>query len=254
MLVALTRAVSSAIADCELTHVRRVPIDVARAREQHREYEAALVEAGCRVERIDSGADMPDAVFIEDAAVVFDEVAIVTRPGAESRRKETDGVASALERYRPLRLIESPGTLDGGDVLIVGRHVYLGKSSRTNQDGRDQVRRILDPLGYTIVEVQISGCLHLKSAVTGLGDNILLVNPTWVTPELFGSCELVEIDPQEPYAANALLIGSSVIFPASFPRTWERLALRGVQLRTIDASELQKAEGALTCCSLIFKV
>src|SRR5262245_23966723 len=134
MRVALTRDISPALASCELTHLPRVPIDVERARAQHREYEQALAEAGCEVQRLPSSAEMPDSVFVEDIAIVFDELAIVTRPGAESRRIEVQAIADALQKYRRLRCIAAPGTIDGGDVLVVGRRVYVGLSSRTNAE------------------------------------------------------------------------------------------------------------------------
>ena len=251
MLVALTREIGESIVHCELTHLTRASIDLGIARTQHRQYERALEDAGCRVERLEADQDMPDAVFIEDAAIVFDEVAIVTRPGAESRRRETPAVAAALKPHRPLRSIEAPGTLDGGDVLSVGRRVYVGRSGRTNDDGIAQMRAMLD--GYEVVGVDVTGCLHLKSAVTAIGERLLLINPGWVSRRLFGDCDFVEVDATERYAANALRIGDVVIYPTSFPKTAERLVRRGIQLRMVDASELAKAEGAVTCCSVIFE-
>src|SRR5436190_11918806 len=175
--VAITRAVSPALGACELTHVARVPIDVELARAQHRAYEQALINAGYRVERLDTGPDMPDSVFVEDIAVVFDELAIITRPGAESRRRETPAVAEALAAYRPLHVIQPPGTVDGGDVLVAGRKVFVGRSTRTNDAAAMQMRRILGPFGYTVVQTDVRGCLHLKSAVTRLDADRLLVNP-----------------------------------------------------------------------------
>lgn len=253
MLIALTREISPAIASCQITHVPRVPIDVDLARAQHREYEDALREAGCSLTRLPAGEALPDSVFIEDAAVVFDELAVIARPGAESRRRETHRVADELSRYRTLRFIEPPGTLDGGDVALVGRHVYVGRSGRTNDDGIAQMRAILAGSGYTVTGVDVTGCLHLKSAVTSVGDHLLLVNPKWVARDIFADCDVVEVDPAEPYAANALRVAEQVIYPVAFPRTAKRLERRGVRLREVDASELAKAEGALTCCSLIFE-
>jgi dimethylargininase len=253
VLIALTREVSPALGACELTHLPRVPIDVDTARRQHRVYEEALTAAGCTVERLASGPDMADAVFVEDTAVVFDELAIITRPGAESRREEGVAVAEALRPYRMLRTIEAPGTIDGGDVLAVGRSVYIGRSSRTNDHAIAQVRRLLAPFGYTVCDVVVTGCLHLKSAVTALDNGVLLINPDWIPTAPFGDVELVHVHPEEPMAANALRAGDSVIYPAAFPRTAERLARRGFLLSCIDASELAKAEGAVTCCSVILR-
>src|SRR5581483_2905941 len=178
--VALTREVSASIARCELTHQARVPIDVGIARAQHAAYERALADAGYRVERIAAADDLPDAVFVEDIAVVVDELAVVARPGAESRRAEIPPVEAALRAYRTIVAIEPPGTLDGGDVLRAGRRVFVGVSSRTNRDAVAQLRRLLAPCGYTVDEVTVAGCLHLKSAVTAAGDDVLVVNPEWI--------------------------------------------------------------------------
>jgi dimethylargininase len=251
VILALTREVSDSLTACELTHLPRIPIDIDLARRQHRAYERALAAAGCVVERLDAGPDIPDSVFVEDIAVVFDEVAIITRPGAASRRAETHAVAEALGRHRRLEVIEPPGTVDGGDVLAAGRRVYVGRSSRTNADAIAQMRRVLAPLGYMVFDVEVRGCLHLKSAVTAVTDDLLLANPEWIAKEAFEGFEFVDVDPAEPAAANALRVGNDVIYPSAFPRTSERLARCGLALRTVDATELAKAEGAVTCCSLI---
>ena len=253
MLVALTRDISPAIARCELTHLEREAIDVELARAQHGAYEACLRDAGCRVERLAAGPDMPDSVFIEDAAIVVDEVAIITRPGAASRRAETAGVAAALGRYRLLHHMELPGTADGGDVLVSGHQVFIGRSSRTNDAGIDDVRRVLTPYGYDVTAVEVHGCLHLKSAATAVGENLLLINPAWLPSEPFARFDCIDVHPDEPSAANALRIRDQVVYPAMFPRTLERLERRGLRVCAVDASEVFKAEGAVTCCSLIFE-
>jgi dimethylargininase len=251
--VALTREVSAAIARCELTHMARTPIDVDVARIQHAAYEGALADAGYRVERVPASEDMPDAVFIEDIAVVVDELAVVTRPGADSRRAEIPAVADALRRYRTVVSIEAPGTLDGGDVLAVGTRLFVGVSSRTNRDGVAQLRAHLEPHGYTVDEVTVSGCLHLKSAVTAAADDVVVVNPKWIPRDAFGGFERVEIDPLEPMAANVVRLADRLIVAAAFPRTAERLAARGYRVVAVDASELAKAEGAVTCCSILLE-
>jgi dimethylargininase len=192
-------------------------------------------------------------VFVEDIAIVFDELAIVTRPGAESRRRETSAVAAALAAYRPLHTIEPPATVDGGDVLVVGRRVFVGRSSRTNEAAVVQIRQILQPYGYTVRDTVVHGCLHLKSAVTALADDVLLVNRAWIDAAAFEGFTLVDVEPAEPAAANALRLDDRIIFPAAFPRTAERLTQRGLRLTIVDAAELAKAEGALTCCSLIVR-
>jgi len=250
-MIAITREISPAILTCELTHLPRTPIDLARATAQHRQYEARLAGAGCTIERLATTPTLADSVFVEDIAVVLDECAILTRPGAVSRRAETAAVADALARHRPLSVLEPPATLDGGDVLVVGRRVFVGLSARTNRDGLGQVRRILEPHGYDVQGIRVEGCLHLKSAVTAISGDTLLVNRRWIPVEALGGFDLIDVDPAEPHAANALRLGDAVIYPTGFPRTQARIADLGVRVRTVDVGELAKAEGAVTCCSLI---
>src|SRR5262245_40466854 len=254
MLVAVTREVSAALDRCELTHQERVPIDVGVAREQHAADERQLAEAGCAGRRLAAGPDMPDSVFVEDLAVVLGEVALVSRPGADSRRVETPAVAEILGSYRPIRRLEAPATADGGDVLVVGRRVFVGRSTRTNAAAAEQMRRMLDEHGYSVVSVEVRGCLHLKSAVTSLGEGALLMNRAWAPAEPFSSFAIVDVDPAEPQAANVLRVGDLIICPSAFPRTRRRIeALRlGARVRAVDVSELAKAEGGVTCCSLVF--
>jgi dimethylargininase len=250
--VAITRAVSGALASCELTCQPRVPIDVEVARVQHRAYEQALQTSGYRVEHLDSDHTMPDSVFVEDIAVVLDEVAILTRPGADSRRRETPAIAAALAAYRPLQQIEPPGTVDGGDVLVAGRYLFVGRSTRTNDAAIAQLHHVLAPLGYTVVATAVRGdCLHLKSAVTALDDDRLLVNRAWIDPASFGGFTLVDVAPDEPSAANVLRLADRLIVASAFPRTADCLEALGYRVERVDASELAKAEGAVTCCSLI---
>jgi len=246
-MIALTRPLPPSIAACELTHLQREPIDVVRATEQHRAYERALEQLGCEVRRVDAAPQMPDSVFIEDTCVVVDELAVITRPGAASRRDETVAVERALAELRPIARIEAPGTLDGGDVLRVDRRVYVGNSGRTNEEGIRQLREHL--AGYDVRSVAVRGCLHLKSAVTQVGERTLLLNPEWIDRELFADFDLIEV--AEPFAANALLVNGKVLFPAAFPRTRERLERAGIEVITVEADEIAKAEGALTCCSVL---
>lgn len=252
-LIALTRDVSETIANCELTHRERERIDVARAREQHHAYEDALRAAGCAVDRIAPAPELADAVFVEDIAMVFDEIAVVTRPGAESRRPESDAVRTALARHRPLACLEEPGTMDGGDVLVVGKRVFVGLSSRTNEAGISQLRALLCPFGYTVDAVPVHGCLHLKSAVTALTSDSLLINRAWTRADAFHDFDLLDVHPYEPFGANVLRVGGELIYPAEFPRTLERIERRGFKPHLVPAGELAKAEGGVTCCSLVFE-
>jgi len=254
MLIALTREVSPAIQHCELTHLERQPIDYALAVSQHHRYENLLSELGCAVLRLPAEPDLPDSVFVEDPTIVLDEVALITRPGADSRKPETASLARALAPYRPLIHLQAPATVDGGDVLRVGQSLYVGLSSRSNTAAIAQMQAALAPYGYTVQGVPITGCLHLKSAVTQVAKDTLLVNPQWVNAETFGDVKIIEIDPTEPYAANGVWVNDSVIYPASYPRTLERLQAHNLNLKTVDVSELIKAEGAVTCCSVVFQV
>ena len=254
MLVALTRNVSPAMARCELTHLARVPIDPGVAARQHRNYERALERLGCRVEHVAPAAELPDSVFVEDTAVVLDEVAVVTRPGAESRRAEVDAVADALRRYRPLATVQAPGTLDGGDVMQVGRKLYVGQSGRTNDEGIEQLRRHVVRHGYEVRTVRPTGCLHLKTAVTAVSDSAVLLNPEWISPAFFDGLDVIAIDPGEPFAANVVRVGGAVLTASAFPRTRRALEGRGLEVQVVDVSELAKAEGAVTCCSILLKV
>ena len=252
-LVALTREVSPAFADCQLTHLPRVPIDVTLATKQHAAYERALETLGCDVHRLPSTAEIPDAVFIEDMAVVLDEIGVIMRPGAASRRHEIAEVAEWLKRRILLARIEAPGTMDGGDVLVVGRRLFVGATSRTNADALDQFRQIVEYFGYTMAVVEVRGCLHLKSAVTAVSDDVLLVNRSWVPASAFQGFELIDVHPQEPGAANIARVGNRLLYSAAFPWTLERLKNSVTDVTTVDVSELAKAEGAVTCCSLIMK-
>ena len=251
-LIAITRPVSPAIDRCELTNIERVPIDLNRAIAQHHAYEEALKALGLEVLALPEEPDLPDAVFVEDAAVVLDECAIITRPGADSRKPETESVARALAPYRKLYPIQAPGTVDGGDVLVVGKHIWVGLATRSNRSAIEQMQAFLGPYGYAVEGVPVSGCLHLKSAVTQVGRETLVINPAWVERAAFAGMQFIEVDPGEPYAANALLIGETMLYQPAYPRTLARLEAAGLQAKLVDQSELAKAEGALTCCSLIF--
>jgi dimethylargininase len=252
-LVAITRQVSPAINQCQLTHLQRQPINLHLAQAQHYEYEQALRSLGVEVISLLPAPDLPDSVFVEDVAIVLDECAIITRPGADSRKPEIEPVANALSPFRKLFYIQAPGTLDGGDVLTVGKQIYVGLSSRSNQSAIEQTQSFLAPFGCQVHGVEVTGCLHLKSAVTQIGDNLLLVNPAWVDKGQFPGMEFIEVDSSEPYAANAVLVDDKIIYPSAFPLTLKNLETAGIKPVMVDASELAKAEGAVTCCSLIFK-
>ncbi len=250
--IAVTRQVSPAMERCELTHLQRIPIDIGRARKQHLGYEQALRRLGCRVETLPEEPELPDSVFVEDVAIVLDELAVITRPGAPSRRPEISSIADVLARYRKLVRIEAPGTLDGGDVLRVDRTLYVGVSSRSNREAIGQLSALLLPLGYRVQPVAVRGCLHLKTAVTQVADDQLLINPHWVDRKEFSGMQYIEVDEAEPLGANAVMVGNGVIYPASHRRTAERLQRHGIRVHAVEMSEMEKAEGGVTCCSLLF--
>jgi dimethylargininase len=253
MPLAIAREISPSLARCELTHVSREPIDMDAAHSEHREYVAALEQLGCEVHVLPAEPDLPDSVFVEDAALVLDELAVIMRPGAPSRRPETVSIRAALEPHRHTEVIEAPGTLDGGDVLRIDKQIFVGLSSRSNEDAIEQLSRLLKPYGYSVTGVELSACLHLKSAVSVVAPETLLINPEWVNADIFARWRMIEIDPAEPFAANAVAVGGSLIHPTGFDGTQARLAEAGLQVVAVDTTELQKAEGGVTCCSLIFE-
>jgi dimethylargininase len=254
--LALTREVPESIARCELTHVARAPVDLARARAQHAAYEQALARAGCEVERLPELPASADSVFVEDCAVVLPALAVIARPGAASRHGEVASVAHALAAQRPLVRIAEPGTLDGGDVLALGRTLYVGLSLRTNAEGVRQLRERVAAAGYAVEALAVEGALHLKTAVTRAGERSLVVNPRWVDSAPFtrAGWEIVVADPREPFAANVLRLPDATLCAAAFPRTNDLLRKRGVNVLEVDADELAKAEGGVTCCALLVDV
>jgi dimethylargininase len=253
MTIAITRDVSPRFDECEITHIDRTPIDVEAARAQHREYVQALIKLGCEVVELPAETDLPDSVFVEDTAFILPEAAVITRPGADSRKPETESIIPALAPYIKLIHICEPASLDGGDVLVLGKNIYVGLSTRSNQEAVNQLNELLCDLGYTVTGVELHDCLHLKSALTRVDEKTLLINKNWVDAHHFESFNLIEVDPSEPFAANCLPVGQSIIFPTAFPKTRVKLEEAGYNVLTIDISELAKAEGAVTCCSLIIQ-
>jgi dimethylargininase len=249
-IVAITRPVPQSLTDCELTHLPRVSIDSALARAQHAEFERTLAALGCEIVQVPAADELPDSVFVEDTAIVLDEIAVITRPGASSRRPETAEVATTLGAFRHLQFLSEPATLDGGDVLRLGRVLYVGRGTRTNGAGVQQLADFIAPYGYDVRTVLVDECLHLKSAVTEVAPGVVVINPEWVNGQIFTDHAIIEVDPSEPAAANVLRIGDTVVSPAAHPLTNARLS-SAAAVRTVDVSELAKAEGAVTCCSLI---
>jgi dimethylargininase len=250
--IAITREVSPNINDCELSFHARQPINVAQAIAEHRAYEDCLADLGVKVISLPPEPAYPDAVFVEDTAVVLDEIGVIANMGAQSRRGEVTSIAKALAPYRPLRFLTDPATLDGGDVLKIGRTLFVGVSRRTNQAGFNQLSKFLEPYAYRVLPVAVTGCLHLKSACCDIDNDTILINRRWINADQFCDFELLDVPKAEPAAANALSLHEVVIVPTAFPRTRTLLEKRGFRVRPLDVSELQKAEAGVTCCSLVF--
>jgi dimethylargininase len=253
-LIAVTREVNVAMGNCELTFLPRANIDIDLAQQQHEKYREALRTLGCDLVDVPSEPELADSVFVEDTALVLDEVAVLCRPGAKSRRAEVAGVEKVLRQFRAAVSIQEPGTLDGGDLLLVGKVIFAGLSSRSNASGIAQLQRIVADFGFSVVSVETSQCLHLKSAVSEVSPGVLLVNPHWIDQTIFKNYELLFVDEDEAHAANALPVGKELIYPSNFPRTADKLRARGIDVTLVDVSEVQKAEGAVTCCSLVFEI
>ena len=253
MLTAITRAVSPAIVRCELSFIDRKPIDLARAQEQHHAYEALLAKLGAQVVSLPAEPHLPDSMFVEDPAIVLGELAVIFPLGTQSRRGEAASLAKELAKHRKLAYVQLPGTLEGGDILRIGRKLFVGQTKRSNAEGIRQLGEIVNPFGYEVISVPVTGCLHLKSAVTWIKGNTLLANRAWFDTKPFAGYDWIDVDPSEPHAANALALGGAVIFPASFPRTRERIDRLGHRVTPLDISELQKEESGLSCSSLLFE-
>jgi dimethylargininase len=245
----LVRAPSSRLADGIVTHIERTPVDVALAQAQHAAYADALTASGWTVHQTPIAEDCPDSVFIEDAVVVCEDLAVLTRPGAPARRAEVAGVVPVVQSLG-LRTaqIQEPGTLDGGDVLQAGRTVYVGRGGRTNGAGIRQLRALLAPLGRTVIAVPLRGVLHLKSAVTALPDGTFLLLPQLVPAELFPAVRPVE---EESGCHVVPLGGDRVLIAASAPRTAELLDDLGFTPVVVDIGEFEKLEGCVTCLSVL---
>jgi dimethylargininase len=234
----------------ERTHMDRAAIDTGRALAQHEAYAAALADAGAEPTVLDAADDLPDCAFVEDMAVILPELSLVLRPGAASRRGEVEAVAAVLPRDRPVVRLAS-GTMDGGDVMAVGRRIFVGLSTRTSREGLEAFEAAVSPYGYGVTGVAVPGALHLKTAVTALDPQTLAINPAWVDASAFEGFRTVAVDPAEPFAANTLTVGGRLFVQAATPRTAERLTKAGYAPRPLEIGEFAKAEAGLTCLSLI---
>jgi dimethylargininase len=252
-MIAITHVPSPRMHAGLRTFVDRAPIDANLAKRQHVEFRRMLGRCCALVRTIDGNRDLPDCAFVEDAAVVLDEVAVLTSMGAVDRRLELPAIARELAKYRTVERIEPPAALDGGDVLAVGRTLLVGLSSRTDLAGIGALKSIVGKHGYDVVPVPVSQSLHLKTACTALDDRTLLVNRSWLDIEPLAGFELISVPPEEPWAANVLRVGGRICMAAGNPRTTELIRKRGLQVETIDLSEFAKAEAGITCLSILLK-
>jgi dimethylargininase len=250
-MLALTHTPSAQIDDGQRTHVARVPIDHARAARQHDDYCRMLRRCGAEVHTLAVNRELPDSVFIEDTAIVLDEIAVIASMGTEARRPELPGIANELKKYRILERIEPPAHIEGGDVLRVGRQLLVGVSARTNTAGISALEAIVGRYGYTVMPISLNDCLHLKTACTALPDGRLLINPAWIKLHSLRDFHVIPIPDDEPWAANTLSMGGRVCLAAAHAQTAAQLRERGYAVETVDVSEFAKAEGGITCMSIL---
>jgi dimethylargininase len=229
------------------------PVDVALARAQHRAYRAGLEALGLQVTVLPAREDLPDCCFIEDTAVVADGLAVITRPGAVSRRAEPEAVEVALDGVEVVRMT-APATLDGGDVMRVGKTFFVGRSARTNAEGMKQLQAAFAPRGFEVVAVELpAGVLHLKCHCSPLGDGRVLLAEGTIPAEALAGTRVLLVPYAEKDAANCVSIGAQAVVAAEFPRTLELLAKVGFKVHPVPTTEVRKADGALTCQSLIYE-
>lgn len=252
-LVAITRSPGPELARCELTHLERLPIDIDRARAQHQAYKNALRGAGIRLVELPADPSLPDGVFVEDTAVVLDELAIIASPAPASRRGECIAIEAALLSFRSLVYLPGGACLEGGDVVRLGRTLYVGQGVRTSEAGLQALDAIVRHRGYAVVPVRLGGCLHLKSACCALESETLLINRAWLDAGALVGVRLVDVPANEPWGANVLRLPGSTLVSATCPRTADLVRALGHPTVALDVSELHKAEAGLTCMSLVFK-
>ncbi len=252
-MLALTHLPSPNLQACQRTFVAQQAIDYDRAVAQHAAYCAALRACRAKVVTLEVNSIHPDGTFLEDTAIVLDEVAVLTSMGTPARRDEPAGIEPILREHREVVRIESPAKIEGGDVLRVGRTLLVGQSARTNFAGIALLAGQVERFGYTVQAVPVQNCLHLKTACTALPDGRLLINPAWINLAALASLkfELVEIPSSEPWGANVCLLNSFVLLAAEHIRTAEMIDSLGFHVRPIELSEFVKAEGGVTCLSLL---
>lgn len=254
MLTAITHKPSPLLNKCELTFLPSQKIDLDKAKSQHENYCRILSESGVKVITLDGNVSLPDSAFVEDTAIVLNEIAIITPMGVSSRQEETELIEKELVKYRLVAKIKPPAKIEGGDVLQIGKNLYVGISSRTNVKGIEALNEIVKPFGYKVLVVKFRGSLHLKTACTALDDETVLINPEWIDSETFKQFKVVNVPKNEPFAANVLRIGDTICIHSEFTKTIESIEKVGFKTKQVDISEFLKAEAGLTCLSLIFNI
>jgi dimethylargininase len=253
MLKAITRAVSRHIARCELTFRQREGVDYKRAVRQHAAYCDLLRRHGAQLVELEASDANPDCCFVADTAIVLDEVAVVASMGASSRREETSAVEKILSAHRQISRIKPPATLDGGDVVIIGKQIFVGHSRRTNRQGIEALARILRPLGYEVTPVAVNGSLHLTTACSVLNEETVLVNPRWIDVAPLARLWVIPVPEDEPWAASTMRINDTILVEAAAPRTVKLVGQHSASVEVLDISEFRKAEGSLSCLSILFR-
>jgi dimethylargininase len=251
--IALTRGISAGIDRCEVSFIDRVAIDLQKMKQQHRAYEEMLRSMGYEVIQIPADDSCPDCCFIEDTALLLDEIAVITYPGSVARRGEVPGVVPTIEKYRKTLRIEPPATLEGGDVLRIGRNLYVGLTQRTNPEGVDALRTLVAPYCYKVTAVPTPGALHMKSVCTAADDRTIVADPRRVDVSPLRDYDMIEIAPEEWMGGDLLPINGTLWMIEGFPKLKSALEARGFNVRTLNMSEFLKAEAGLTCLSLLFE-
>ncbi|MDX6692590.1 MAG: dimethylargininase [Blastocatellia bacterium] len=253
MLRAITRAVSRQLARCELTFKEREGIDYERAARQQEAYCRLLERCGVAVFNLEASDALPDCCFVADTAVVLDELAVIANMGASSRRRETAAAEKILSNYRQVARIEPPATLDGGDVVRLGKQLFVGRSARTNEEGIAALARLTREFGYSVTPVCVTGSLHLTTACSALDEETVLLNPCWIDDAPFAGLRVLCGPEQEPWAASTLRVGQTICVEAEAPRTRQLVEQVCPRVEALDISEFRKAEGSLSCLSLLFR-
>lgn len=252
MLLAITHLPSPALQHCELTFLKSEPISMEIANLQHQTYRAMLERCGAKVIVLDENLACPDSVFVEDPIIVFDEVAVLTSMGVESRRKESEAMERVFSKYRKIERIVLPAKIEGGDVLKIGKKIFVGESARTNKEGIEALKTIIKPFGYEVIAVEVTGCLHLKTGATALDDKTIFINSHWVDAEAFKGFTKVEALNDEPFGANVLKMGNILCMNEAFPKSIALIKSLGYTVDSCNINEFVKAEAGLTCMSVPF--